>query len=141
MSGLYDDVEVYAVPGHNNIIDTINHQTGLSRFSGQTQAEVMAREPAAVRMTWEAWKAAVSARQRTPITWEPSTAEQYDEMLNVLPPAMWVGGAFLVGEPMDHDVMDGQPRFSAYWQRASGYYVASRPLTRAELRAELAAAR
>jgi hypothetical protein len=30
------------------------------------------------------------------------TAERYDEMLGVLPPALWLSKGFLVGEPFDH---------------------------------------
>jgi hypothetical protein len=28
--------------------------------------------------------------------------ERYDEMLGVLPPALWLSKGFLVGEPFDH---------------------------------------
>jgi hypothetical protein len=28
--------------------------------------------------------------------------ERYDEMLGILPPTVWVGKGFLVGEPHDH---------------------------------------
>ncbi len=131
--------EVYAVPGENGIIDAINPNTGLTYFCGSSATEVTAKYPGAVRMPWADWVTAASARQRTPIVWEPTTAAQYDEMLNILPPAMWIGGAFLVGEPTDHDVLTGAPRFTAYWQRGSMYYAASRPLMHTELRACLQA--
>lgn len=131
--------DVYAVPGRHSIIDTINPQTGLTAICGHTAAQVQAREPLAVRMTWDAWTAAAIARQSSPIVWLSTTADRYDEMLNVLPPAMWRGGAFLVGEPMDHDVATGRARYSAYWQRGGAYFEASRPITVAEMRAELAA--
>jgi hypothetical protein len=36
-------------------------------------------------------------------TWQPSTRERYNDQLNVLFPAEWIGQAFLVGEPYDHD--------------------------------------
>jgi hypothetical protein len=136
-----DDAEVYAVPGAHSIIDTINPDTGRTRYCGHTEADVLAREPGAVRMTWQAWKDAMIARQRTPITWALTTRETYEYMLNVLPPIDWWGGAFLVGEPMDHDVLTGQPRYEAFAERGlsdpRSYYASSRPLTRAELRAEL----
>jgi hypothetical protein len=137
-----DFVEVYAIPGHHNIIDGINPDTGLTCVNGDTAEQVAAREPLAVRMTWEAWRAEQIARQQTPIAWQPSTRAQYHEMLNVLPPALWIGGAFLVGEPMDHSHATGAPRFTAYKQTGSSedfarYWVASRPLTVAEFRAEL----
>lgn len=133
-----DDVEVYAVPGNRGIIDTINHATGLTRIYGETAEQVATRHPGAVRMTWAAWTADEAARQHTPIEWIPTTHDRYHEMLNVLPPELWIGGGFLVGEPMDHDVTNGQPRYSAYWHRGGEYVKASRPLTRAEFRAEVA---
>jgi hypothetical protein len=30
------------------------------------------------------------------------TEERWDEMLGVLPPALWIAKGFLVGEPFDH---------------------------------------
>lgn len=138
---LQDDPELYAVPSAHNIIDTINPLTGLSRFCGETDTQIQARYPGAQRYTWETWTAQASASQRTPITWEPSTKDQYHEMLEILPPALWTGGAFLVGEPCDHDVATGQPRFQGYRVRglcsAPTYWASSRPITCAELRAEL----
>ena len=132
-----DFSEVWAVPGENHIIDTINPSTGLTTIFGKDAATVLAQEPNAVRMTWEAWRTEASARQQTPIHWEPTTEQQYREMLNVLPPAKWIGGAFLVGEPWDHDFATGRPRFAAYWHRHDAYLVASRPLTRIELDKEV----
>jgi len=35
-------------------------------------------------------------------TWKNTTEERYDEMLCVLPPEYWKGGAFLVGEATNH---------------------------------------
>ena len=130
--------ELYAVPGARNIIDMINPHTGRTCINGDTEDQVRAREPQAVRMTLDAWQDEQKARQRTPIVWEDTTATQYNEMLNVLPPAAWIDGAFLVGEPTDHDYNNGQPRFAAYWYRFGCYLVASRPITIKELRAELA---
>lgn len=136
------DTHVYAVPGKPWIIDTINADTGLTRICGHTEADVLADEPLAVRISWEDWQQARSIDQRTPIVWSATSAKTYRYMLDVLPPALWIGGAFLVGEPTDHDALTGQPRFAAYWMRGSSpdfnYYLsASRPLTCAELRAEV----
>jgi hypothetical protein len=130
--------ELYAVPGKNTIIDTINPLTGLTQINGDTAEQVRARYPDAQRMTIDEWTAAVVARQTAPIVWEPTDAAEYVEMLEVLPPALWIGGAFLVGEPMDHAAADGAPRFTGYWHHGGAYYRASRPITRLELRAELA---
>ena len=128
------EIEVWAVPGQNSIIDEID-VNGLTKVYGKDAAAVLADEPAAVRMTWEAWRAAAVARQNAiAIAWEPSTQEQYDEMLNVLPPIDFDGYSFLVGEPSDHSFETGRPRFAAYRFIDDRYEVASRPLTRAELR-------
>jgi hypothetical protein len=135
--GSLHDTEVYAVPGKHCIVDTINPATGRTRIYGHTEAEVLAQDPDAIRMTWAAWQAEQTARQRTPITWAPTTQAEYTRMLEVLPPALWQGGAFLVGEPMDHDLQSGVPRFAAYWARWGRYFIASRPLTCAELLAAL----
>lgn len=140
---MYDSqtlVDCYAVPGADHIIDAIHPNTGLTIAFSRTEAEVLAANPGAIRMPITQHCAEKAARQRTPITWEPSTHAQYHEMLNVLPPAGWIRAAFLVGEPMDHDAGSGEPRFTAYDHRGAtdddGYLVASRPLTIAEFRIE-----
>ena len=135
---------LYAVPGAHNIVDTINDTTGLTSVNRETFEQVRERYPLAVCLTWEEWRAQQIARQQTPITWADTDEHKYREMLEVLPPAFWVGGLFLVGEAMDHDYATGRPRFSAYWHRrtAAGifdrYLVASRPLTIAEARSIVA---
>ncbi len=130
-------IECYAVPGKGSYIDEINPETGLTYYYQRTEAEVQAEYPGAERMTLDAWRRDAIARQHTPIVWEPSNAERYDDMLNVLPPKEWRGGAFCVGEPYDHDLETGQARYSAFWHRAGTYLASSRPVTRAELRAEV----
>lgn len=125
-------MKLYAVPGAHNIIDTIVDATGLTSVNGETFEQVLERYPLATLYTWDDWRAVQIKRQQTPITWEMSTYERYTEMLEILPPAFWRRGLFLVGEPMDHDYGTGQPRFTAYWQRGDRYLMASRPITIAE---------
>lgn len=133
------ETEVWATPGEHSIIDTINPETGLTSVYGKTAEQVLAEDPQAVRMTWGAWVQARSKEQRTAITWLRCDADRYDEMLNVLPPALlWTGGAFLVGEPADHDVLSGQPRFDAFWHIGESYWHSSRPITRDELKEAMA---
>ena len=36
------------------------------------------------------------------IDFKPITAERYDEMMNIMPPAVFDRYSFLVGEPWDH---------------------------------------
>lgn len=137
-------MKLYAVPGQHNIIDTIVDATGLTSVNGETFEQVRERYPLATLYTWEEWRGVQMERQQTPITWEDTDEHKYREMLEVLPPAFWVGGLFLVGEAMDHAYATGQPRFTAYWHRrtAAGiferYLVASRPITIAEARAIVA---
>lgn len=142
MSLSIDFSEVWAVPGENHIIDMINPETGLTAVYAKDAETVLRDNPNAVRMKWEDWRKAASERQQTPIRWEPSTYAKYREMLEVLPPAFWRWGLFLVGEPYDHDFATGQPRFQAYRKRGSDscgyrYYVSSRPITVMEARAEV----
>lgn len=52
---------------------------------------------------------------------EAIDADQYQRMLEVLPPARWIGGAFLVGEAMSHDE-DGQARYAYYFRRGDQHF-------------------
>jgi len=130
------DPDVYAVPGEDSVIDTIRPD-GLTSVLGESFEQVRARHPAAVRMTWATWRAAAIERQRAPIHWQPTTADKYMEMLEVLPPIEWRSGAFLVGEPIDHCHATGRPRFQAYRQIDDRFYASNRAITVLELRAEL----
>jgi hypothetical protein len=130
-----DCVDCWAVPGANSIIDVIHPVTGRTWINGNTPAEMLAREPRAVRMVLSDWLAEKAARQQTPITWTQTTEATYREMLDVLPPAAWVAGYFLVGEPTDHCAATGAPRFQGYRETAGRYFASSRPITLAELRA------
>ena len=135
-------IDAYAIPSEHSIIDVIDPKTGLTAVMGHTAEQVRERYPKAERTTLDAWTARRAAEQDTPITWTRTTRAKYWEMLEILPPALWLGGAFLVGEPTDHHARTGHPRFAAYWQRGSSedfavYLVASRPLTRSELKAEV----
>ncbi len=65
---------------------------------------------------------------------EAIDADQYQQMLEVLPPARWIGGAFLVGEAMSHDD-NGQARY-AYYFRRGGQHFHGPDLTIAEFEAK-----
>lgn len=137
-----DFTECFAVPGARQMIDLVHPRTGLSAINGLSLEQIRARYPedaAAVKMTIAEWQAARAAVQDAPIQWRPTTEEQFDEMLNVLPPAAWINGGFLVGEPSDHHAQTGAPRFQAYRQRGQIFEASTRPLTRAEFRAEMRA--
>lgn len=126
---------VFAVPGVDHIIDTVNPDTGRSDINGDTLAEIQARAPGAVLMEFDQYMTEKAARQNTPIQWKPCTKEKYWNALEVLPPACQMGGGFLLGEPMDHSASTGQPRFSAYLQRGKEYVASDRPITIDEFRA------
>ena len=53
------------------------------------------------------------------LTIEEVTEERYYEMLGVLPPERMSGGAFLVGEPVDHN---GHFRYDYYFAKDGRYY-------------------
>jgi hypothetical protein len=133
-----DTTEVYAVPGKGSIIDTINPATGLTSCFAESAAEVLERNPDAVRMTWIDWSNAAIKLQQTPLRWRSVSEAQYHEMLEVLPPASWKRGAFLVGEPWDHCIATGAPRFAVYVAHGGKHYTADRPITKAEFSAMLA---
>ena len=133
-----DAIEVWAVPGENHIIDQIDPTTDRTWINGKDAAAVLAAEPRAVRMTFEAWQAAASARQLTPITWAVVSEDLYMQMLECLPPAYMRGGAFLVGEPANHCFATGSPMFAGFRQRGGIYYASNRALTIAEMKRECA---
>ena len=140
---MLDATEAFAVPGdYGSIIDCVHPETGLSWVNGETLDQIRQRYPNAQIVNFHTWMAEKAQLQDTPITWARTTKAKYWEMLEVLPPAAMYAGAFLVGEPTDHHAGNGRPRFAAYWQRGSSedfacYFVASRPLTCAELKAEV----
>jgi hypothetical protein len=44
--------------------------------------------------------------------WKEVDEARYDEMLGVLPPALWLSKGFLVGEPFDHRTCKETGRFA-----------------------------
>lgn len=118
-------------------IDTINPATGRTVCYGKTLADCRKEYPDAEEMTLEAFCAWKGAQQRTAITWNDTTEADYEYGLNVLPPVAWGRGAFCVGEAYDHEADTGRPRYQAYRQAGKRFYKSSRPVTVAELKAEL----
>jgi len=117
--------------GTGCVVDLIHPVTGLTVYGNDAVKSCMTKYPDAEIMDLAdfcAWKA---ERQRTPIAWEETTQEQFDDMLGCLPPAAMKGNAFLVGEPADHDAGNGRPRYYAY-RHTDRYEVSDRPLTRQE---------
>jgi hypothetical protein len=52
--------------------------------------------------------------------------ERYDEMLGVLPPALWLSKGFLVGEPFDHRTCKVtkvvRASYAAFFQHKGKFY-------------------
>lgn len=125
----------FAVPGRDSLIDLVHPVTGRTQINAETLDEVRLRYPDAVLMTWSAFVADKAARQdNEPRQWNPVTEDRYHDMMNVLPPAAMVNGAFLVGEASDHHAGTGRPRFAAFKQEAGNYFELSTPITLAEFR-------
>lgn len=117
------------------VIDIID-STGLTRINKQPIEAYTNRYPDAEVMPldkWIDWK----AEQEPPIEWIPTTEDRYNEMLEVLPPAYRLNTWFLVGEPSDHDIRTGLPRYYGYRRRFGDVFqTTNRPITYLELRNE-----
>jgi hypothetical protein len=132
-----DFLDVFAVPGEHSIVDAVNPETGRSVINDETLEQIRLRYPAAVVMAWEDWRSARAAEQDTPITWQPITAEQYQDWLEVLPPLCWRDGGFLVSEPHDHSMSTGKPRYQGCRIIAGQHVASSRPVTVAEFQSAM----
>jgi hypothetical protein len=137
---LDDCTQCVAVPGAMSVIDVINPKTGRTFYEGQTLEEVRARGAEyaqAVIMSTDDHRKARAAQQDVPVKWQVTTGETHWEMLEVLPPAMMQGNAFMVGEPGDHHAISGKPRFQAHFEIRGRFFVSDRAMTRDEFRAFL----
>ena len=138
---LNDCTHCIAVPGQDTAIDLVHPITGRTIYGNKTLAEIKAERPEyadAELLPFDEFSRQVAERQHSPIKWEATTEEAYTYGLEVLPPAAWVRGGFLVGEPYDHDAGNGQPRFQAFRHKGDQYEKANRPMTRAEFRQAMA---
>jgi len=68
-----------------------------------------------------------------PLVLIPCSADDYDDSLGCLWPALWEGPGFLVGEPWTHK--NGREAFRGYFRIDGQHYRGSSPLTKAEFRA------
>jgi len=132
-----DCPDCFASKKTKSIIDVLHPETGRTVCYDKTLDECRKEYPDAEKMTVAEFCDWKSKEQRTPIKWEPTTEGQYDEMLCVLPPAMFGTGGFLVGEPYDHDAGNGQPRYQAFLHIDGKPFVSSRPMTCAEFKTEI----
>lgn len=122
----------FAKPGEDNLID-VAAPDGRSSVYGETLDQLRQRHPTAELVNLDEWQASRARIQdETPREWLPITEDRYHEMLNVLPPAAWHRGAFLVGEAVDHHHRTGRPRFSCFRQTDGAYFEMSAPITHAQ---------
>jgi hypothetical protein len=98
VTSVLDLKNVIAEPGGPSIIDYVNPMTERGAYSGETLDEIRKNYPRAEIVDIDEWLAARAAEQDTPVTWYETTAEEFDRMLGVLPPAYLSGATFAVGE-------------------------------------------
>jgi len=125
-------MKAYVRPNAHHLIDTIEDATGLTTICNETLEQVRQRYPDAIVVDVDEWCAEKQRQQLAPIEWQETDEETYMEMLEVLPPERWEGGAFLVGEAMDHLASTGEVRYEMHRRTGGKYLVSSRPVTVAE---------
>jgi hypothetical protein len=128
--------ECFAIRGQT-MIDLINPATGKTAIYGKTLEDCRQEKgyEQAERMTIDEFCKDKAEAQDAPVVWEPTTKERYREMLECLPPALWLALGFLVGEPWDHHALTGAPRYQAFIHNGNQYLSSNRPMTRAEFKA------
>jgi len=69
------------------------------------------------------------------VKWVPTTEQQYDKMMGVLPPGAYGENSFQVGEPMSHK--GGRPTFASFKVEGGNYFESDDALTFQEFAAEV----
>lgn len=90
-------------------------------IAARDRGEIGVVEEADATITEQYFQALASDAARLATEPEEVTAKRYQDMLEVLPPARWIGGAFLVGEAMSHDD-NGQARYAYYFRRGDKHF-------------------
>jgi len=114
------------------VVDMVDENTMRTLCFKKTLQESQEEYPDAEFMRIDDFCAMKAEKQRSPIEWEETTEEYYDEMLCVVPPARIIGQNFLTGEPFDHDALTGEPRCQALRVVDGRFYRSSRPMTLSE---------
>lgn len=119
-----DDTMVFYVPGKANLVSVAVLRDGVYRcqYGNEDTAQLQARYPGVALVPFgDAWRQIESAQTKAychaPVE---ESAEAFDEMLNVLPPAKWLRGkdseAFFVPEPLCGSIHEWHVRIgSRYW--------------------------
>lgn len=131
MSKDSDNQEVFA--DNKQIIDLVGPD-GRGMYSRKTLSELQVEHPAAGlwdMWTWQLWASQI--QKAVTLIWVPCSQEAYDDALGAVPP-LYYGrkGSFLVGEPMDHCHLTGEPRQEGFVISEGSYYTTSRVCTQAE---------
>ena len=122
------------------VIDFIHPETEKTLYFSKSRDDLLETYPDVSEMSlgeFMTWKA---AQQRTPIAWnEEIPRDRFISALECLPPAAGTDGwrDFLIGEPYDHDALNGEPRYQGYRRIGKQYFQSSRPITVTEFRAEV----
>lgn len=135
---MLESEEVFVDPT-GKLLDGVLLGTKVTIIYRHDILQVRARYPGAQIVEWEAYRAWSAAKQKQAVQWIKIADAEIDEAFEVLPPACRTGVGFLIGEPTDHAIDSGEPRFSAYvwnfnWTGEDvGPFISDRPLTVAEM--------
>lgn len=135
MSKLLVFSHVFAKPGATDIVDAVDPDTSRGLYSGKTIDQLRLSDPTIEVYPFDDWEAKRNEAMNTPIEWQETTEDEYDEMLGAVPPNAMSRLGFLLGEPQDHFGQNGAERCRAYIVRDGKYLKSNRPITRAEFRA------
>jgi len=122
------------------MIDLVHPNTGKTVIYGKTLEDCRQEHgyELAELMLVDDFCKQKAAKQDSPLTFDQTTEDEFNEMLNVLPPAYMGHGFFLVGEPCDHHALTGEPRYQAYGEAMDKFIKSSRPMTIRELKQYIA---
>ena len=115
-----------------SVVDGVYEDTVLTWCYGKTLEQCQEEYPDAEYMRIDDFCILKAEQQRSPIEWEETTEEYYDQVIGDVPPARVIGRDFLTGEPFDHDALSGEPRCQALRVIDGRFYRSSRPMTLSE---------
>ena len=88
-----DSTHCYMIPSETCIIDAINPETGKTWINGNTESEVLAKNPTAIKLDFETAAKDISDAMHAEYCNGPKeiTKDQWFYALEVLPPVDWRG--------------------------------------------------
>lgn len=125
-----DFTDCFAVPGEHVIIDVVHPLTGLTHINGENLEKVRQRYPKAEQMPLAEFIRLKAIQQDAePLRWKEISEDEFNDAMDALPPAVMIGGCFLLGEPFDTHAGTGYNRYCPYVQRQGKFYGGTKPLT------------